>query len=230
MTGDDPFYSSSLRDLKSKVSACTQTAICGRPYILVTELKRWLRSPIKCPSGKNTNQVGRLLVATYGNQVVPSSTLKLWETDSCCLLVFCILLLIDKGNLIEVFQTFNILDQHLPIPLQQLREKLKPSHEVQDYWKVAAAFDQEQWAFCPAKFELHRGREYTEHSILPICRKEEINEKGGTARLWWIDVKEEFVGNALKQAVAFSRYNYSASDTDPDWRYQFALKSFEDSR
>ncbi|KAI4218743.1 MAG: hypothetical protein L6R36_008776 [Xanthoria steineri] len=229
MPGHHPFYASSLPDLKDKVNACTQTAICGRSYILVTELKRWLRSPIKCPSGKNTNQVGRLLVATYGNQVVPSSTLKLWETDSCCLLVFCILLLIDKGDLIEVFQTFNILDQHLPIPLHQLREKLKPSHEVQDYWKVAAAFDQKQWAFCPAKFELHRAREYTEHSILPICRKEKINEKGGTAKLWWIDVKEEFVGNALKQAVAFSRYNYSVSETDPDWRYQFALKSFEDS-
>ena len=217
MAGDHTFYASSLPDFKDKVSACTQTAICGRPYILVNELTQWLRSPITCPSGKHTNQAGRLLVATYGDRVAPSSTLKLGETDSCCLLVFCILLLIGKGDLIEVFQRFDILDQHLPIPLQQLREKLKPCLTIQDYWKLAAAFDQKQWAFCPAKFELHRAREYTEHRILPICRKEKINAKGGTARLWMIDVKEEFVGHALKQAVAFSRYNCSVSETDPDW-------------
>ncbi|KAL8941905.1 MAG: hypothetical protein Q9216_001978 [Gyalolechia sp. 2 TL-2023] len=122
---------------------------------------------------------------------------------------------------------FDILDKHLPISHQQLRTKLTAAG-IQDADQVAETFDKEQWAFCPAKFELHSGQTYTEHKILPIYRKEEINTKGGTAKVYQIDVKEEFVGDSLRQAVAFSRHNCSPPGTEPDWCYQFALKSFGD--
>ncbi|KAL8922484.1 MAG: hypothetical protein Q9172_003549 [Xanthocarpia lactea] len=218
-------YEQPLRDLKAKVEACTMKAVCGRSYILVAELAQWLRSTLH--TGSSTTQVGRLLMAAYGQQIPPSSTQKLWDKDNCCLLVFCILLLIEKGHLIDVLLRFDILDKHLPIPLQHLRTKLHKAR-IPDLTQLAAEFDEKQWAFCPAKFDLHSGQEYNEHRILPICQKAKINEKGGTANLWQIEVKEEFVGHTLKEAVAFSRYNCSRSETEPDWRYQFALKSFED--
>ncbi|KAL8998393.1 MAG: hypothetical protein Q9169_002521 [Polycauliona sp. 2 TL-2023] len=212
-----------LRDLKNKIAECTEEAVCRRSYILVAELTQWLRSRVH--PGKSTTQYGRLLLAVYGDDIPPPSTLKLAEGDSCCLLVFCILLLIGRGNLIHVFQRFNILDKHLPIPLQQLQTRLH-GPRIPDPLQLAAEFDEKQWPFCPAKFDLHMGQEYNEHRILPICHKAKINEKGGTAQLWQIEVKEEFVSHALRQAVEFSRYNFSTSNTEPDWRYQFALKSF----
>ncbi|KAL8855594.1 MAG: hypothetical protein Q9178_007786 [Gyalolechia marmorata] len=218
-------YEQALSDLKAKVEACTMKAVCGRSYILVAELAQWLRSTLH--TGSSTTQVGRLLMAAYGVQIPPSSTEKLWDKDNCCLLVFCILLLIEKGHLIHVLLRFDVLDKHLPIPLQHFRTKLQKA-PIPDLTQFAAEFDEKQWAFCPAKFDLHSGQEYNEHRILPICQKEKINEKGGTANLWQIEVKEEFVGHTLKEAVAFSRYNFSRSETEPDWRYQFALKSFED--
>ncbi|KAL9633797.1 MAG: hypothetical protein Q9204_003254 [Flavoplaca sp. TL-2023a] len=225
MTGDRlSEFEKSLRDLQSKVGACTREAVCQRSYVLVAELTQWLRSRVH--PDKSTTQYGRLLLAAYGVQIPPPSTEKLSEEDSCCLLVFCILLSIGRGNLIHVFQRFNILDKHLPIPLQQLQTRLQ-GPRIPDPMRLAAEFDEKQWPFCPAKFDLHLGQEYTEHSILPICQKVKINEKGGTAQLWQIEVKEEFVGHKLKQAVDFSRYNCSTVSTEPDWRYAFALKSFE---
>ncbi|KAL8846936.1 MAG: hypothetical protein Q9221_008004 [Calogaya cf. arnoldii] len=225
MTGDHVSeYEKSLRDLQSKVDACTREAVCQRSYVLVAELTKWLRSRVH--PDKSTTQYGRLLLAAYGAQIPPPSTEKLSEEDSCCLLVFCILFSIGRGNLIHVFQRFNILDRNLPVPLQQLQTRLQ-GPRIPDPMQLAAEFNEKQWPFCPAKFDLHLGQEYTEHSILPICQKVKINEKGGTARLWQIEVKEEFVGHKLKQAVDFSRYNCSTSSTEPDWRYAFALKSFE---
>lgn len=214
MPGNRLSYDDPLHDLKSKVSACTREAVCRRSYVLVAELTQWLRSSVH--PGKSTTQCGRLLLAVYGDQIPPPSTDKLSEEDSCCLLVFCILLLIGRGNLIHVFQRFNILDKHLPIPLQQLQTRLQ-GPRIPDPMQLAAEFNEKQWLFCPAKFDLHLGQEYNEHRILPICQKAKINEKGGTARLWQIEVKEEFVGDALKQAVDFSRYNRSTSNTEPDW-------------
>ncbi|KAL8772818.1 MAG: hypothetical protein Q9209_002163 [Squamulea sp. 1 TL-2023] len=215
----------SLRELKAKIGACTMEAVCGRSYVLVAELTQWLRSRIH--SDKSTTQVGRLLMTAYPDQILPSSTEQLWEKDNCSLLVFCILLLIGKGHLIDDFRRHDILDKHLPIPHQQLRTKLQ-DFRIPDAIRLAADFDEKQWPFCPAKFDLHSGQEYNEHKILPICKKVKINEKGGTAQLWQIEVKEEFVGHRLKEAVAFSRYNCSLSETEPDWRYEFALKTFED--
>ncbi|KAL8687353.1 MAG: hypothetical protein Q9224_005177, partial [Gallowayella concinna] len=220
-------HDSCMRELKAKVGACTMTAVCGRSYVLVEELTQWLRS--KAHPGKSTTQLGRLVIAAYRdyNGIAPSSTDKLMEQDSYCLVIFSILLLLGRGNLIHVFQKHNILDTHLPIPLQQLQSKFETAR-ISDAKQLAADFDEKQWPFCPAKFDFHYSQEYNEHKILPICKKEKINEKGGTAQLWQIEVKEEFVGHHLKQAVSFSRYNCSPSSTEPDWRYQFALKSFED--
>ncbi|KAL8820291.1 MAG: hypothetical protein Q9223_001457 [Gallowayella weberi] len=219
-------HDSSMREFKAKVDACTMKAVCDRSYVLVAELAQWLRSNVH--PDKPTTQVGRLVTAAYREtDILPLSTDNLMAKDSCCLIIFSILLLLGKGKLIHKFQRHNVLDKHLPIPLQQLQVKLQTAH-IPDAERLAADFDEKQWRFCPAKFGLDYGQEYNEHTILPICKKEKINEKGGTAQMWQIEVKEEFVGQKLKKAVSFSRYNCSPSATEPDWRYHFALKSFEE--
>ncbi|KAL8962851.1 MAG: hypothetical protein Q9193_000811 [Seirophora villosa] len=216
-----------LRELKVKVESLTMEAVCQRSYVLVAELLQWLRSEVH--PGNSTTQAGRLLVAAYGgNSILPSSTIRLLDKDNCCLLIFSILVLLGKGELVDRFQrvdTTGILDKHLPIDHQQLREKFRAA-QIPDADQLAAEFDKKQWMFCPAKFELHSGQEHREPKILPICKKEEINKKGGIARVYQIEVKEEFVGDTLRRAVAFSRYNCGPSEEEPDWRYQFALKTF----
>ncbi|KAL9021295.1 MAG: hypothetical protein Q9185_001500 [Variospora sp. 1 TL-2023] len=214
-----------LRELEAKVESFTMKAVCQRSYVLVAELLHWLRSEVH--RGQSTTQAGRLLMAAYGpDQSLRASRVKLSDRDNCCLLVFTILLLLGKGDLVHLFQRVDILDKHLPINHQLLREKCRNAR-IPNADQLAAEFDKKQWPMSPAKFELHSGQIHHEHKILPICKKEEINQKGGTARVYQIEVKEEFVGKTLRQAVAFSRYNCSLSEKEHDWRYQFALKTFQ---
>jgi hypothetical protein len=42
--------------------------------------------------------------------------------------------------------------------------------------------------------------------VIPICRKEKINNKGGTAPLWQIEVPEEFVGPRLRDVIPSARF------------------------
>ncbi|KAL8972470.1 MAG: hypothetical protein Q9197_002763 [Variospora fuerteventurae] len=214
-----------LRELEAKVESFTMKAVCQRSYVLVAELLHWLRSEVH--RGQSTTQAGRLLMAAYGpDWPLRAPTEKLSDRDNCCLLVFTILLLLGKGDLVHLFQRVDILDKHLPINHQQLREKCRIAR-IPNADQLAAEFDKKQWPMSPAKFELHSGQIHHEHKILPICKKEEINKKGGTARVYQIEVKEEFVGKKLRQAVAFSRYNCGPSKKEHDWRYQFALKTFQ---
>jgi hypothetical protein len=73
--------------------------------------------------------------------------------------------------------------------------------------KLAIKFNEVQWQFCPAKFELEMGRDFEKDRVIPICKKEIINTKGGTATLWQLEVLEEFVGDKLRETARNSRYN-----------------------
>ncbi|KAI9776787.1 MAG: hypothetical protein M1816_005081 [Peltula sp. TS41687] len=218
----------SMRDFQSKLRECTMQAACGRPYVLVAKLTEWLR-PIVSGSGSDTTRASRLLVAAYRNRHQPGLPISVeqFSGDDCCLLVFCILLTLDWGELVDIFQRCDVVDRLLPIPLRELRAKLETAG-LPDAEKLATRFDEMQWRFCPARFDLHMGRDHVKNRIIPICRKEEINSKGGTAQLWQIDVQEEFVGCKLKKVVSSSRFNANNPNKEPDYRYQFALKTFQD--
>ncbi|KAL8690381.1 MAG: hypothetical protein Q9218_004160 [Villophora microphyllina] len=89
---------------------------------------------------------------------------------------------------------------------------------------MASEFVKQQHRFCPARFEYQRPANWGKDVVLPICSKQPINE-GGTAHLWLIEVPEEFVGEDLRKESSRSRFN-AATAADPDWRYEFALKTF----
>ena len=208
-------HDASVRDFNAKLQSYTREAVCGRPYVLVAKLTQWLRSKVDSPAG--TTQVTRLLFAAYRESHSPGLPITP-ETcsvkDSSCLLVFSILLVIGRGNLIDTFHRHDIVDTHLPIPQYTLRERL---HKVCHVDQLAESFNEVQWRFCPAKFELHVGYTYPIHKIIPICRKCEINDKGRNAKLWQIEIQEEFIGPQLKEAVSNSKYNVGPSLNEPDW-------------
>lgn len=208
-------HDDSIRDFSDKLHSYTRQAVCGRPYVLVAKLTQWLRSKVNPPAG--TTQVSRLLFAAYRASRSPGLPITP-ETcsvgDSSCLLVFSILLVIDRGDLIDYFHRHNIVDKHLPVPLLLLKERLDGFSDAE---QIAVLFDNVQWRFSPATFELHVGHTHLMNTIIPICKKSEINDKGGTAKLWQIEVQEEFIGPKLKDAVSKSRFNVDLSSNEPDW-------------
>jgi hypothetical protein len=208
-------YDAILHEYLAKLEGFTLKGACGRPYVLVSKLTQWLKSVEG--SGYNMTPANRLLTAAYQRrheyEPIPISYEGLTGGDDCCLLVFCILLLLDHGDLVaRCFQREGKVDKSLPIDLLTLRTVLrKHSKDVgmseEEADKLAVDFNREQWRFCPAKFELEMGRNFGKDRVLPFVIKEPINFKGGTASIWQIEVLEEFVGLKLREAVRSSRYN-----------------------
>ena len=193
-----------LREFRKVLKDYTVPGLYRREYIRVTLLTKWLESK----ATPRDRQVDILLEYAYRQSHAPR--LPISADDICrdgekCILVFSILLEIDCGKLIDCFESHDLVDKNLPIPLLRLGEVLgdqKSSRGV----LVAEEFNRKQWAFCPAKFDFDRSRQYHQDMVIPICRREKINDKGGTARLWQIEVQEEFVRPRLRAKILHSRY------------------------
>ncbi|KAL8732449.1 MAG: hypothetical protein Q9181_003945 [Wetmoreana brouardii] len=129
--------------------------------------------------------------------------------------------MIEHGDLINAFTVENKSDWQLPLSpddVERIFQTARASH-------LAPKFIEKQYRFCPAKFGYQRSANWNKDYVIPICRKSPINE-GGTAHLWLIDVPEEFVEEGLRTESISSRFNAAHSDSEPDWRYEFALKTF----
>ncbi|KAL9581438.1 MAG: hypothetical protein Q9212_003902 [Teloschistes hypoglaucus] len=214
-------HENNLLEFKTRLSECTRTAVCGRSFVLLEKFQQWLRGDA---TSTNTH-LSLQLNAAYRHRAAPGLPIPdhIFEAStSCCLLIFCILQTIGRGELIHVFVEERKRDSQLPLPPDDVAEILRPhgaSH-------LASAFAEQQHRFCPATFEHRMPAKWPKDSVIPICNKTPINE-GGTAHLWLIDVPEEFVGEGLRKESSRSRFNVNArTNKAPDWRYEFALKTF----
>jgi hypothetical protein len=201
-----------IEDFKRKLKECTFQAQCGRHFVQTTKLSSWMRNTVVV-GGLPKTHTQRLVEYAYhkSHDWAPISHAKISRQGSdCCVLVFCILLDLGKGELIDTFAKKNLVDQQLPISLADLEEQLK---SLDGGSELAKRFNQRQWRFNPARFGLDMEKEWTEHKIIPICRKEHLNE-GGTAHVWQISVQEEFVEDDLKR---YLQGDESACYEDPDY-------------
>ena len=200
-----------LNEFTGKLDEYTRKAACGRDFLLVDRLHHWLRSPV---GGEGTH-AGRLLhrVAYRDRHLpgVPITSDKLKPGDDCCVLVFCILQSIGRGNLINVFSRKGKIDRLLPIPRHDLEAIANDVHDAH----LSSAFFELQHRFRPARFDLHGTTDWDEDMVVPIYRKIPI-KAGGTAELWQIDIPEEFVGQNLRDISSGSRFN-AGSEENPDW-------------
>ncbi|KAI4110034.1 MAG: hypothetical protein L6R37_000167 [Teloschistes peruensis] len=214
-------HTKDLREFKTKLSECTRTAVCGRSFILLEKFQQWLRSDA---TSTNTN-LSLQLNAAYRDRAAPGLPIPdhIFEASAnCCLLIFCILQTIGHGELIHAFVEERKRDSQLPLPPDDVAEILRP-HRASH---LASEFAEQQHRFCPATFEHWMPAKWSKDSVIPIYNKTPINE-GGTAHLWLIDVPEEFVGEGLRKESSRSRFNVNArTNKAPDWRYEFALKTF----
>ncbi|QDS74920.1 hypothetical protein FKW77_004200 [Venturia effusa] len=147
------------------------------------------------------------------------------DVDSCCL-VFSILLDIGHPELLDVFHAAKIFDHHLSSAdyyYPELRARLAAdSYDPGEISKIIADFDRNKRSYCVAEFKQRSDSFHNGKWILPICKKERINNKGGTAAIWQILVKSEVLPEELKAAVPH------AETDDPEFGlcYQFALKEY----
>lgn len=194
----------------NRLEAFTLEALHRRHFVLTITLQQWLRSTVP---NTTYSQIEGLLQEAYHDrrEIKPSLPVTSESVSRDSLLVFSILLEIGYGHLIDRFRDHSFVDRNLPIHDAKLRSWLQ-TEEIADFDKadrdtVANLFDKAQWKFCAPHFHLDDAFTYPHQRILPIHRRKRINDKGGTAQLWEIEVPEEFVGESLKPQVENSCYN-----------------------
>ena len=206
-----------LEQFKSKLKEYTRLSACQEEFVLVEKLQAWLRSPLT-QSGDDTHADRLLNRVAYSQLDLRSQPIypdRFRPSSGCCLLVFCILLQIGRGNLIDTFTKKDKVDKALPLKrddIQSIFEAAKGCDE-----DLVTQFLEQQYRFCPARFDLHMTREWDRQVVIPLHSKVPIKE-GGTASLWHIDVSEEFVGQSLREVASKSRFDANRGNTEePDW-------------
>ena len=203
------------QEFQNKVKACTKKAVCGRPFVLVGKLQHWLRSPVK-PGGGVTHAERLLDIAYHSRKMrLPISSTQFQPGNDCCLLVFCILHGIGCGAAISHFSQWGNVDRLLPLRQDTVEDMFGKANILDTH--LRSSFFEQQYLFCPARFDLRRTQTWGEKRVVPICEKNLITSKGGTAKLWQIAVPEEFVGSSLRDLCSGSRFDASSEKDEPEW-------------
>ena len=206
MAGSVPATHATIIDqFHFQLKQCEILAACGRKFFLIEQLKSWLTHGARLPS---------LLEEVYSSRDRPAWPIQpseITDINNSFLLTFSILLKIGRGNFIHEFHRRDFGDWKLPIILPELEDLLRQleRERIGNAKAIIDQFDEHQWSFCPPKFEFRRERRLLSRQILPILNKKQINQKGGTADIWLIEVPEQFVGATLREAAANARYTVS---------------------
>lgn len=210
-----------LQTFQEKLSGdWKRKAACGRHYIDTDKLLAWLNRVDTDEQVANSVQLLRKVYSASKRQnkfptFVPSAR-SISAGDDCALLVFSILLKINHGDLVDLFQKTKIVDKNLSSAgyyYRELEDELERNH-IRNAPKIVSDFEETKWSFCPApikhcmRSQFHGGK-----WVLPFCKRERINEKGGTAELWQISIQEDVIPQELRDAMSGSRFK----DKDFGW-------------
>ena len=180
-----------LEEFSCQLRARTVKNEQGQPCVLVEKLKKWLRAVSNDgPVGdrRSTSRFESLLHAAYyrerqhhtGPPVVPGRL-----EDG--IVVFCILLELKRGNLIDLFLSHNVVDSKLPESEDRLNEILQRAG-TPGATTIATEFHQVQKQFTIRKFARDLGAVYEPDEILPIAKRKIRSKKGATAEIYSIYV------------------------------------------
>ncbi|KAK2765346.1 hypothetical protein FQN54_008192 [Arachnomyces sp. PD_36] len=138
-----------------------------------------------------------------------SSSDHLLKGDNRCVTVFAILLELGHGELIYTFKFMNVIDKLLELApnsnLTELRRDLI-QRNIPNASKIIDEFQDAKWAYYSPSLKLSMERNIDSKSVLPFCRRERVNGKGGTASVFEVRVKEEFISDpGLAKALSKSR-------------------------
>ncbi|KAG4441125.1 hypothetical protein IFR05_003415 [Cadophora sp. M221] len=195
----------------------------AKPFVRVHSLIKWWRGSW---DGHDMTQAERLHHAVYANSEGPFGPISASQLSKGCLRVFSILLDLERGYLVHKFQNSGIEDSRLPFSNVELHTTIMGMGlENAEARALAEKFHAKQWSFCPIDLSTDMSKNFDKKYIMPICQKQKINEKGGSATgIYLIEVQEEFVSADLKQSAS----KYNSREDGFGFRYQFALKTFHD--
>ncbi|KAK6824952.1 hypothetical protein PG987_012446 [Apiospora arundinis] len=208
------------------------THCCTKDFYHTSEIVKWMRQK----NGKTglTNLSALLSAAQDSGHHLRNQPGRLKASDLGKIgresyIVFAILLNLDCGFLIRTFQRFGITDGNLSNEglsnLDALKEDLQQS-SVSDVNKLLNMFDDMRFMFQHVVMDLNTPTVYSDRRrgrwISPFCRRQLINNKGGTAQVWQVSVQDRFLSTGLKERLKRSEYN------DPVYGkcYSMALKTF----
>ncbi|XXG99358.1 hypothetical protein Hte_005695 [Hypoxylon texense] len=185
-------------------------AACGREYYRTNEILTWMRST--SPNKQISNTSWLILEAHGPTFNIPHSD-EIDNKDSCCLNVFAILLELGCGHLILAFQRYRITDTSLPdLPNMKLLEQdlISKGHltssNAEIFWE---RFQEKMWLY-PCTLGLHMTRTFLDPNrgrwIMPFCKRQRVNLKGGTASVWEVAIQESLVPRSLAARVSRSAY------------------------
>ncbi|KAK0653691.1 kinase-like domain-containing protein [Cercophora samala] len=148
--------------------------------------------------------------------------------EDSAMVVFAVLVSIRCGNLLsgflQYFREEGDLDRAIPDSINGTL-KLQFGRASADIADIISRFDQERWAFIPAKIQ--RMHEQTaalkdRPFILPFCKKQLVGE-GGTAVVYKVLIQEDLMPNTLRGELAGSE----VEGEDLKKYYQLAVKSYK---
>lgn len=198
-----------------ELESCETHSACGRKYIRVEKLKRWM----------DTNMES-LINEAY--EKWPSADDPVYKNDICARdggarIVFAILLDMGYGDMIDLFLQRDLRDRGLPFELHNLQPKIREIEEdledrrdyrlnSYDYTSFAKNFIDSQWRFCPIKLEFRRHMNCRSNQVFPVAdgQKKIINEKGGTASIWQLVVLQEHLSSgdgSLQEQLQSSKFD-----------------------
>lgn len=182
---------------------------CQRRIVHVEAMKQWwLR---KTSATGDQTKLLRVLdeMPAADHQRFPLQPQKLFTGGRSGLVVFSLLLKLDRGQLMDRFYDSGIVDNYLPIVRDRvLRENLRhimPRNEVD---AVLQEFHEQKWQFCPMDLSLDMSHSlHDTHVVPPFCHKIKLGDKGGTAAVYWVAVQEDLISDVrLRTAIEDSLY------------------------
>jgi len=203
----DPALSKdALTDLKQNFKTWRRISYDGRHFYNAHLYELWME---RVEPGEHATNTQRLLRALEGKIDMHRSTpapirdRQILHGRSRCVLVFGVLLEQDRGELIDIFMRAGISDQNLAISescYAELQEELSRKR-VADSDRIIQSFEDAKWAFCPAEVNLNMEARFKPQEILPFCRREIVNSKGGTAEVFQAAIQKEFVHEDLQKVL-----------------------------
>lgn len=216
-----------------------ESCVCRCHIIHVAQLEAWMTGQA---SEKSSNtKAGRLLgemhpkYKGYSAFEFPLSEDSIFTGDRRSLRVFGMLLQQERGELVGLFHDAQIYDKYLNLREDQdapshpklreiLREKCISSTTIDC---IIQEYEQEKWSYCPPLDELtlHMEADFVgTKTIMPYCRRQRINNKGGTASVYWVAIQEDLIADQrLRDALEKSIYN----DPTFGWVSRYFLALYE---
>lgn len=200
-----------LKSFKDKLAEWKSTSECGLIYHDVVALRQWLEQTQQ----GNTKSNAAVLLEDHQkligqDRLVPYDHTHFFNKDRCCLIVFAILMHLDHGELIDIFRDVDIVDDQLrlltEVNYSNLEKRLNGVRSTNPQIRpkgIIEQFKRVLWSFCPASINHHmEGYYYSTNIILPYCRKQKVNIKGGTASVYEVLVQEAFLDKHIQTALA----------------------------